>query len=71
MTITQARISRKHITLVRCAAYHSGSHRLARVSGGLAAECQGCRTHYTAEQVLSASDGRTSRQLGQGGVTTA
>ena len=49
---------------VRCGSWHSGSHRLAVESDRLYAECEGCRTYYTADEIRSSAD----RELGVRGV---
>lgn len=52
---------------VRCGGWHSGSHRLAVDSDRLYAECEGCRTYYSADAILSPAD----RELGVRGVIRA
>jgi hypothetical protein len=63
------RITNKDLRVIRCAAYHSGNHRLAVSGNRTEAECQGCGSWYTADEIRDAITGRTDRQLGQGGVT--
>ena len=49
---------------VRCGGWHSGSHRLAVERDRLYAECEGCRTFYSADEILCPAD----RELGVRGV---
>lgn len=58
------RITDAQIARVRCAAGHSGNTSLVAIQGHTMAECQGCGTAYTAQQVASAKQG----VHGEGGV---
>lgn len=51
------RITDAQIARVRCAASHSGNTSLVAIQGNTMAECQGCGTIYTAEQVAAARPG--------------
>ena len=70
-THDQSHISQMEIDAnrCRCAGYHSGPHRLVVVRGRRHVECQGCGNSYASQQCWDAIHGRTTRQLGQGGVT--
>jgi len=59
-----ARINKKQLSRVRCGKGHGGNTSLAPIQGNTMAECQGCGTIYTAEQVAAARPGVP----GEGGV---
>lgn len=59
LRVTDARIAR-----VRCGKGHGGNASLVAIQGNTMAECQGCGTIYTAEQVAAARPGVP----GEGGV---
>ena len=61
---TTIRVTDAQIARVRCAQGHTGNTTLVTIQGGTAAECQGCGTIYTAEQVAAARPGVP----GEGGV---
>ena len=58
------RVTNEQIARVRCAAGHGGNTSLVPIQGRTLAECQGCGTIYTAEQVAAARPGVP----GEGGV---
>jgi len=61
---TTLRVTDAQVARVRCAQGHAGNTSLVAIQGGTAAECQGCGTIYTAEQVAAARPGVP----GEGGV---
>lgn len=61
---TTLRVTDAQIARVRCAAGHSGNTKLVALRGNTLAECQGCGTVYTAQQIAEAKQG----VHGQGGV---
>lgn len=61
---TTTRVTDAQIARVRCAAGHGGNNTLVAIQSNTAAECQGCGTIYTAEQITNAKPG----VLGEGGV---
>lgn len=65
---TNERFTEQQLSQVRCCVNHSGNHTLAAASGNTVAECAGCGSFYTAEQILDAIRERKQKQIGQGGV---
>jgi hypothetical protein len=63
------RISNEDARKVRCAGYHGGSHKVVMSRDRTNGECQGCMTHFTAEQVREALETDRPAELGQGGLT--
>lgn len=53
-----------NLSRVRCGKSHSGNASLVAIQGNTLAECQGCGSIYTAEQVAAAMPGIP----GEGGV---
>lgn len=58
------RIIKAQISRARCGKGHSGNTSLEAIQGNTLAECQGCGSIYTAEQVAAARSGIP----GEGGV---
>jgi len=64
MTTTTARVTDAQLARVRCGKGHGGNTSLVAISARTLAECQGCGTIYSAEQVAAARPGVP----GEGGV---
>lgn len=63
-TTPTLRVIRTQLLRVRCGKGHGGNTSLVAVPGRTMAECQGCGSLYTAEQVAAARPGVP----GEGGV---
>lgn len=61
---TITRVSDAQVARVRCGKGHGGNTTLVPVQSNTMAECQGCGTFYTVEEIINARPGVP----GEGGV---